>query len=154
MILAMTLWLFWNCELVDIEAAFLEGKLKTKAYLELPPGLVELGFMTHEEFNKTCIELRGGMYGNVDAALLYFIRFTEYATDPEGLNLIQSKSDPCVFYKQDEKGLTQGVVVIYVDNCVISGVQSFIDETKQKLKAEFGVVEDGKLSKLLGVRYK
>ena len=48
MLLAVVLYLYWNCELVDIKAAFLEGKLKTKAYIELPPGLVELGFMTQE----------------------------------------------------------------------------------------------------------
>ena len=32
-VLAMALYYFWNCELVDIEAAFLEGRLKTKAYI-------------------------------------------------------------------------------------------------------------------------
>ena len=43
MILAMVLWLYWECELVDIEAAYLEGRLKTKAYISLPPGMVTLG---------------------------------------------------------------------------------------------------------------
>ena len=76
-ILAMALWSFWSCELVDVEAAFLEGRLKHKAYIQLPPGMVELGFMSRKEYEESCIELQGGMYGNVDAALLYFIRFTE-----------------------------------------------------------------------------
>ena len=69
----MVLWYFGSCELVDIEAAFLEGSLKQKTYIDLPPGLVQLGFMTQEEYDSTCIELQGGMYGNVDAALLYFV---------------------------------------------------------------------------------
>ena len=154
LVLAMTLFLFWNCELADVEAAFLEGRLKNKAYIELPPGLVELGFMTKEEYDKTCIELQGGMYGNVDAALLYFLRFTEYATDEKGLNLTQSQRDPCLFYKRNTERITEGVIVIYVDDCVIAGKQNFINEMKQKLKQEFGVVEDGQLRKLLGVRYK
>ena len=155
LILAMTLWLYWNCELVDIEAAFPEGRLKSKAYLELPPGLAELGFMTQKQFDESCIELNGGMYGNVDAALLYFIRFTEFAIDEnKGLGLIQSKSDPCLFFKKDDEEKTLGVIVVYVDDCLIAGEQKFIDEMKTKLKTEFGVVEDGKLSKLLGVRYK
>ena len=99
-ILAMALWLYWRCELVDVEAAFLEGRLKQKTYIQLPPGMVELGFMSQKEFEESCIELQGGMYGNVDAALLYFIRFTDYATDKDGLNLNQSKSDPCVFFRR------------------------------------------------------
>ena len=153
LILAMVLWYFWKCELVDIEAAFLEGKLKQKAYIDLPPGLVELGFMTQEEFDECCIELQGGMYGNVDAALLYFIRFTTYATSSDGLNLLQSKCDPCVFYRKNERGETEGVIVVYVDDCLIAGNTEFIQEMKSKLKSEFGVVEDGQLRKLLGVRY-
>ena len=152
-ILAMALWLYWRCELVDVEAAFLEGRLKQKTYIQLPPGMVELGFMSQKEFEESCIELQGGMYGNVDAALLYFIRFTDYATDKDGLNLNQSKSDPCVFFRKVENNVTHGVIVVYVDDCLIAGTDEFIQEMKTKLKSEFGVVEEGQLRKLLGVRY-
>ena len=93
------------------------------------------------------------MYGNVDAALLYFIRFKEFAIKSNGLNLQQSKSDPCLFYRKNKDGRTIGVIVVYVDDCVIAGENHFITEMKDKLKDEFGVVEDGKLRKLLGVRY-
>ena len=92
------------------------------------------------------------MYGNVDAALLYFTRFTEYAINKNGLNLTQSKSDPCLFFRKIN-GKTMGIIVIYVDDCVIAGEKTFIDEMKGKLKSEFGVVEDGQLKKILGVRY-
>ena len=105
-VLALVLYLYWKCELADIEAAFLEGKLKTKTYLQLTEGLVDLGFMTQEEFNSTCIELQGGMCGNVDAALLYFKRFKEYATSQDGLNIKQSKADPWLFYKKNKIGKT------------------------------------------------
>ena len=90
----------------------------------------------------------------MDAALLYFIQFTEYATSDEGLNLTQSKSNPCLFFRRNEEGTTLGVIIVYVDDCVIADKESFIQEMKTKLKSEFGVVEDGKLRKLLGVRYK
>ena len=152
-LLAIVLWMYWKCELVDIEVAFLEGRLKQKAYIELSPGLVELGMMTQEDFDRSCIELQGGMYGNVDAALLYFVRFTTYATSEEGLNLMQSKSDPCLFFKKDLEDKIIGMIVIYVDDCLIAGEDQFITDMKIKLKQEFGVVEDGQLQKLLGVRY-
>jgi hypothetical protein len=93
------------------------------------------------------------MYGNVDAALLYFIRFTKYATDANGLGLIQSESDPCVFYRRNEKNETDLIIIVYVDDCMLMGTQAVVNEMKLKLKQEFGVVEDGQLKKLLGVRY-
>ena len=152
-VLAMVLWLFWICELIDIEAAFLEGRLKVNTYIDLPPGLVELGFMTQEEYDEACIELQGGMYGNVDSALLYFVRFKAFATSEEGLKLKQSQADPCLFFEVDAHGSVNGVIVIYVDNCLLAGPQEFVDRMKAKIKEEFGVVEDGQLRKLLGVRY-
>ena len=36
----------WIHELVDVESSFLEGKLKTKVYINSPQGMVELGFMS------------------------------------------------------------------------------------------------------------
>ena len=60
-VLAIVLYYYWKCELVDIEAAFLEGRLNTPTYISLPPGLVELGFMNQGEYNISCIELQGGM---------------------------------------------------------------------------------------------
>ena len=44
-----------------------------------------------------------------------------------------------------------GVIVVYVDNCILAGEKEFIYEMKTKLKSEFGVVEDRKLRKMLGV---
>ena len=78
--------------------------MKSKCYIKLPPGIVELGFMSKEQYEELCIELQGGMYGNVDAALLYYIRCTDYATKKNGLDMIQSLADPCVFYKKDGEG--------------------------------------------------
>ena len=74
--------------------------------------------MSKKGYDDLCIELQGGMYGNVDAALLYFIRFKEYAKSEEGLNLTQSKTDPCIFFKKDQHGKTIIIIIIYVGDCV------------------------------------
>ena len=93
------------------------------------------------------------MYGNVDAALSYFVCFIEYAVKKDRLNLIQSKVDPCLFYKRNKEGRMIGVIVVYVDDCILVGEAEFISDMKTRLKKEFGVVEDGELRKLLGDRY-
>ena len=92
-------------ELVDVGAAFPEGKLKINLYLNSLKGMVELGSMSQGEYENSCSELTGGVYGCcVNAALLYFVRFFEYALIPKGLSLTQRKVDPCVFFRESEKG--------------------------------------------------
>ena len=42
----------WTIHVIDIEAAFLEGKLKNPMYIEWLPGMVELGAITQEDADK------------------------------------------------------------------------------------------------------
>lgn len=72
--LALLLTLFnqdkgWECDVIDIEAAFLEGEIDTPSYLDWPDGIELLGFIAPEEKKTTCIKLVKSIYGNVDAAL-------------------------------------------------------------------------------------
>ena len=85
--LAMVLWLFWICELIGIDSAFLDGRQKVNTYIELPPGLVELVLMTQKEYDEAFIELQGGIYGYVNSALLYFMNYKAFAVSEDGSNL-------------------------------------------------------------------
>jgi len=62
----------WICESIDIEAAFLEGQLSVPNFMEFPPESLGLGFITAEELTAECILLLGNIYGNVDAALIFY----------------------------------------------------------------------------------
>ena len=53
--------------------------------------MVQLGFMSQEDYGNSCAEITGGMYGSVDSYLLWFVRFFGYALIPKGLGLTQSK---------------------------------------------------------------
>ena len=78
LILNITLFLNeegWLCEVLDVEAAFLELYLDNKMYTSWSEGMVELGFLTQEEQDSTCIHLRRSMYGNVDAVLTWLREF-------------------------------------------------------------------------------
>jgi len=92
----------WRAKGIDIEAAFLEGDLNKKYYLDPPNILVELGFMTNEKREEYCIELQKGMYGQVDAALRFFITFTGHLESAD-CNMKQSKANPCIFYKKNDE---------------------------------------------------
>jgi hypothetical protein len=60
------------CEFIAIEAAFLEGEIDKATYIEWPTGMLELRFITQEEFDNCCILLLKLMYESVDAALKCF----------------------------------------------------------------------------------
>ena len=76
-----------------MEAYLFEGELKTKLYINLPKVMVELGFMRPKEYYNTFSEIKGGMYGCVDASLLWFVHFCKCAVSSKGLGLTQSKVD-------------------------------------------------------------
>ena len=61
----------WTLEVIDVEAAFLEGEMERSMYIEWPAGMVHLGFITGEEQELYCIEQLKSMHGNSDAALIF-----------------------------------------------------------------------------------
>jgi hypothetical protein len=87
----------WDLEVIDVEAAFLEGDMEKTMYIEWPQGMVHLGFITEEECQEYCIEQLKSMYGNSDAALIYFRLFKNHLI--EVMKMAQSLTNPCVFYK-------------------------------------------------------
>ena len=67
----------WRTKRIDIEAAFLEGDLEVPMFLKIPDIMVKLGFLTKEQQEQYCIDLQSGMYGNVDAALRFFVKLIQ-----------------------------------------------------------------------------
>jgi hypothetical protein len=139
----------WVICLIDVSGAFLEGKLDKPVYIEWPPGMVESGIITEEEKESTVALLVKGMYGNPDSALQFF---KAYKTTLLGMGMIQSKSDPCVFFKHDEGKLVL-MAVIHVDDTLLTGTQEWVDWFKKGIGKRFDYTDQGKLSKHLGVSY-
>ena len=79
--------------MIDIEAAFLEGKLNKPMFVEWLPGMVELGFLSKKDAKEYVCMLTGGMYGNVQAALGFFVGciFHSSSNIPPVLNQIVLK---------------------------------------------------------------
>jgi hypothetical protein len=120
-------------------------------YIEWPVGMLELGFITEEEFDEYCIQLLKSMYGNVDAALKFFKTYKEHVTKVILLN--QSRADPCVFIKKDDQGRVVLLATVFVDDTVLLGIRTEIDRYKTEITKRFGYTDLGKLTKHLGVWY-
>ena len=142
----------FHIEVIDIEAAFLEGEAKTRNFLEFPDGLLELGFVTQEESKTHCIEQLKSMYGNVDAALIFFETYKAYMEEVIGMS--QSRVDPCVFYKRNDDGETILIAVTHVDDTLLCGTKKAIDDFKIAIKKRFGYTDQQGFIKHLGVWYK
>ncbi len=140
----------WVLETIDVEAAFLEGDMDKTMYIEWPPGMVHLGFITEEEERLYCIELLKSMYGNCDAALIYFKLFKKHLI--EKMEMIQSLVDPCVFYKLHKEEVVV-IAVCHVDDNAIAGTPVWVKWFKEGVKQRFGITELGVLKRHLGIWY-
>ena len=49
LVILICLYNKWLLETIDIEATFLEGDIDEPAYMEWPPGMIELGQIDEEE---------------------------------------------------------------------------------------------------------
>ena len=47
----------FKIDMIDIQAAFLEGKLPNPVYIEFLLGLLEVGIITEEKSRTKCVEL-------------------------------------------------------------------------------------------------
>jgi len=140
----------WICEVIDIEAAFLEGDIEEPMYIEWPEGMVELGFLTLEEFQETCAELQKGMYGNVDAALRFYKTYSNHLQ--ENVKMKKCRSDQCVLIMKEEEKLVL-VSFIHVDDTMLCGKKEAVHNFKTKVKERFNIKELGQLKKHLGIWY-
>ena len=70
------------------------------------------------------------------------------------MHMEQSKADPCVFFKKDDKGKTILIAICFVDDNLLFRLKSEIQWYKDKVKERFEYKDLGPLKKHLGVWYK
>ena len=109
--------------------------------------------MSLKEFKTYCIELHKGMYGQVDAALRFFVKFVGYLESDKCNGIVQSKADPCVFYKKDVKGFPLMVTAVTVDDCLMGGHPKELDIFMADIEKEFNIVKEMEIKKHLGINY-
>jgi len=113
--------------------------------------MVELGFITKKDQELFTIPLDQNMYRNMDVALRFFEKYSRILmTD---LGFMQSQTDPCIFFRHDKAGKLSMVILMHIDNSLISGrkwqVEEFFKQFVQYLKIE----RLGQLKKHLGVQW-
>jgi Reverse transcriptase (RNA-dependent DNA polymerase) len=138
-------------EIFDVEVAFLNALLSNPVYIEWPNALKDLGLLSKEECDNTCAELTRAMYGNIDSPLQWMKTFTNILKG-DGVNLKQSATDPCIFYKQ-RGGKVVLILVLYVDDTLRAGERKELEWAYKKTEEKIKIVKLGKLKKHLGIMY-
>ena len=75
----------WTIEVIDIEAAFLEGEITEPTFIHFLEGMEQFGFIQEGKRDQYCIELKKSMYGNVDAALKFFQTYSTHLINIPGM---------------------------------------------------------------------
>ena len=90
--------------LFDVATAFLHGDLEgVEIFMECPEGM--------EHSDDECLQLLKTIYGTVQAARAFNDYFCKIMRK---IGFTQSRSDPCLFIRRNEKGLA--IVILYVDD--------------------------------------
>jgi len=108
--------------------------------------------MTHEEREEYCIELQKDMYGQVDAALRFFIKFTGHLESAD-CNMKQSKANLYIFYKKNDENFSLVVSAVTVDDCLIGGKPDDTLIFMKDVEKKFNIVKEDYVGKHLGVTY-
>ena len=74
----------WTIEVIDIEAAFLEGEITEPTFIHFPEGMQQFGFIQEGKRDQYCIELKKSIYGNVNAALKFFQTYSTHLINTHG----------------------------------------------------------------------
>ena len=94
-----------------------------------------------------CLILKKAIYGLVQAARPFWKKIVDKMQEG-GFQL--SKADPCMLYKEDERGIC--IIIIYIDDMLIIGKEEVIDAAIKVLQGHFQVKDPTRLEDYLGVQ--
>ena len=149
-------WVYSN--VIDVEAAFLESMLAFPKFIKFPEYFEEYcearGIVMPKDVD--CLEVVMSQYGSCHASRDWFnLAVAIYTGKGKGkVELQQSVSDPCIFYKRDAKGRVALIGSNWVDDSVWSGKRSEIELLKKTMRERVTISDLGPIETHLGVDYK
>jgi hypothetical protein len=134
----------WYGEIIDVESAFLYGKLQEEIYLRIPQGLNQYENLP-EDSNDCCL-LERSMYGLVQGARVWWKEFT--TTLRKRLNFLPCLKDHCLFKRDDENGIV--FFCVYVDDCCVIGDKKAVKIAIKEVAAIYTIKLVGPINEYVG----
>jgi len=127
----MVLWLMFGLHavLLDVETAFLYGKLEEEIYMEIWMGCKEV---YQDSVKDTVLKLQMAMYRLVQLAWEWFKHLSDALIT---LGFKPCESDPCLIYRVNKNGLC--IILMYIDDNLIVGIHAAIEQVTDEIKKIF-----------------
>jgi hypothetical protein len=141
-LLAMATLHNWDMRMLDVTTAYLNGLLEEDIYMEIPEG-----FGDNKNGTKV-LKLVKGLYGLKQAGRVWYNTLSRHL---RSLNYIQSRADPCIFFKKHQNG-TKAFLAVYVDDICLFGDPSAIRTAIKDIQKGFDIRDLGSLTYCLGIQ--
>src|SRR5882762_4927078 len=122
----------WKIHQMDVKTAFLNGVVEEEVYVEQP-----LGFETHDRESHVC-RLKKALYNLKQAPRTWYGRIDSFLSS---LGFTKSKADSNLYYKVEDGNPM--MLLLYVDDIFVTGMDGLITNTKRKPAAEFEMKDLG-----------
>jgi hypothetical protein len=131
----------WPVHQMDVNNAFLHGRLQERVYCQQPAGFVDTTRPDH-----VCL-LDKSLYGLKQAPRAWFDRFAAFI---RSVGFTAARSDPSLFVLQQRTGTAY--LLLYVDDIVLTAsTPELLRQIQQRLFAEFSMKDLGPLHYFLGI---
>jgi hypothetical protein len=108
-------------QVIDVEAAFLEGEMDHELYIDLPFQYEDYCADRGIALGKNVVLcLMMSQYGCVQSVRIWSKKFVSIVTN-EVRQLTQCKTDPCIFYRRDTDGKVVLLMAAYIDDEILAG---------------------------------
>ena len=125
---------------MDVETAFLNGKLDEEIYMQQPEG-----YLKPRKEHLVC-KLKKSLYGLKQSSRCWNKAFREGF---EKISFTQASADPCVFIRKED---TLTIIAIHVDDMMILAENiSEMQRLKESLKLQFKMKDMGEMHYYFGV---
>ena len=130
----------WKIHQMDVKTTFLSGQIEEEVYIEEPKGFETFDRESH------VYKLKRALYGLKQAPCAWYTRIDNYFN---GLGFTKSEADANLYHIM-VKG-KQLIIVLYVDDLILTGDDQLIMSCKEDLAREFKMKDIGLMHYFLGM---
>eukprot|EP01037_Dinobryon_pediforme_P018407 gene18407-18677_t len=116
---------------MDVETAFLNANLQEEVYIEVPQGV-------QIEMPNNCFRLNKALYGLKQSPRAWYEDINK-TLRTQGYKCMQNEN--CLFVKHSPASIT--IIALYVDDLIIAGKSSDVNQTKDFLKSRYTMKDLG-----------
>jgi Reverse transcriptase (RNA-dependent DNA polymerase) len=129
----------WPTMQLDFVLAFPQAPAETDIFIQIPQGFSLQGGNTDH-----CLKLINNLYGQKQAGRVWNKHLTKGLTD---INFVQSKTDPCVFWRD------MVILVIYTDDTIVAGpCNNDVQKAVNDIGNKFNITSKPTVDDFLGVK--